>query len=105
MCWRLSPRSARRILDGEIDELSPILERITIAGQTKKGEKRGKDNLALRDGRSFKLGKLDAEKLSAAVKEAFADIAEQYYLEGDVEPSVRSSKDRIVITIPVVKHL
>lgn len=101
----VSPRSARRILDGEIAELSPILERITIAGQPNKGEKRGKDNLVPRDARSFKLGKSDAEKLSAIVKEAFADIAEQYYLEENVEPSVRSSKDRIVITIPVVKHL
>lgn len=100
----VSARSARRILDGEIAELVPILDRITISGQQKKAAKCGKDDLALRDGRSFKLGKQDAEALSAAVKEAFADIAERYYLENGVDPLVRASKDRIVITIPVVKR-
>ena len=100
----VSSRSARRILDGEIDGLFPVLDRISIAKPTAQGSKRGKTGPRLRDERGFRLGKDDAEQLAASAKAAFADIAERYYLEDDVEPKVRGSKDRIVITIPVVKH-
>ena len=99
----VSPRSARRIIDGKIGELSPVLDRITIEGNAKTGEKQGTPGVRLRDERSFKLARADAEQLASSVKAAFSDIAEQYYLESDVDPVVRSSKDRIVITIPVVK--
>lgn len=99
----VSPRSARRIMDGEIDAMFPILDRITIAGQAGGGPSKARKTAPASDARSFKLGKQDAALLAGSAKESFADIAERYYLESDVEPMVRGAKDRIVITIPVVK--
>ncbi len=105
MGLEVSERSARRILDGEVAELDSLLERITISdgGGKKRERTRGRD--LSKDARSFKLGKQDAALLAGSVRDAFADIAERYYLEPDVEPSVRAGKDRIVVAIPVVKRL
>ena len=105
MGLEVSDRSARRIIDGEVDELDSLLDRITISDGRAKQEKRAKKNVDIsKDARGFKLGKQDAALLAGSVREAFADIAERYYLEGDVDPSVRAGKDRIVVTIPVVKR-
>ena len=104
MGLEVSSRSARRIIDGAICELDPVLDRITIANQKSPSVKQGKKPARFGDERGVKLGKEDATLLADSLKEAFADIAERYYLEDDVEPVVRSFKDRIVVTIPVVKQ-
>ena len=104
MGLEVSSRSARRIIDGAICELDPVLDRITIANQKSPSVKQGKKPARFGDERGVKLGKEDAALLADSLKEAFADIAERYYLEDDVEPVVRSFKDRIVVTIPVVKQ-
>lgn len=105
MGLEVSERSARRIIDGEIDELDSMLDRITFSSspKTNPGNK-GASRKAPIDGRSFRLQKSDAEQLSDSVSGAFSDIAERYYLEPDVEPSVRCSRDRILISIPIVKR-
>lgn len=100
----VSPRSARRIMDGEIAELDSMLERITFTSSATKQEPKGTSAKAPADGRSFRLAKQDAKQLADSVGEAFADIADRYYLESDVEPTVRSGRDRILISIPVVKR-
>ena len=41
--------------------------------------------------------------LAHAVGPAFRDIAERYYLESGVSPTIRARKDRITISIPVIK--
>ncbi|MBR3181720.1 MAG: ATP-binding protein [Eggerthellaceae bacterium] len=101
----VSPRSARRIIDGEIRELDSMLDRITIRnlGQQPSSSKTSKRRLR-DDARSLKLEKEDAKLLADSVSSAYADIAERYYLEADVEPTVRSGRDRITINIPVVKR-
>ena len=100
----LSERTCRRIMDGQIPQLDPVLERVVIAKARGKGSgKRAKDPHA--DARGLHLHPADAADLSKAVKGAFCNIARKYYLEQDVEPQVRARKDRITISIPVVKLL
>ena len=98
----ISERTARRILDGEVKEVAPILDRIQI-GQSPSKKRDGKRTGSPIDNRGFKLHVEDAAMLSQALKPAFREIAERYYLEDDVTPIVRSRKDRITVTIPIVK--
>ena len=100
----ISERSARRILDGEIDELESLLDRITIAQPSAQGDSRRRQSKQPQGAPAFKLAREDGSLLAAAVKGAFDDIAERYYLEPEVDPTVRSSRDRITITIPVVNR-
>ena len=101
----VSSRSARRIIDGEICELDTMLDRIKIRSpqHSSTSSKAGKGKLQ-DDARSLKLDKQDAKLLADSVSDAYADIAERYYLEPGVEPTVRSGRDRILISIPVVKR-
>lgn len=98
----ISERTARRILDGEIEVQPPILERISINSKNSAPARRGKRDEST-DNRSFKLLPKDKEQLVDAVSRSFNSIAEAYYLEGGVTPSVTVKRDRIVITVPVVK--
>ena len=99
----VSQRSARRVLDGSIPEARPILERITFTTSTNSGsrQKRGSRKAY---GTALKLTRDESRKLSEDAKSAFADIAQRYYLEEDVTPSVRAMRDRITITIPVERR-
>lgn len=97
----LSERSARRVLDGHIKPLasySEIIEGLIKDSSSKAGKRRKKLSV-----RSIKLQQDDMQVLSAAVKEAYADIARAYYLEADVEPELRVSSDAIHVDIPIVK--
>ena len=97
----LSERTARRIMNGEIESLSPILAQIEISrdkqpqGMRKPRGKRTKEAL--------KLERSDVNALKQAVKDAYADLARRYYLEDGIEPSVRSLPDRVTISLPVVR--
>lgn len=96
----ISERTARRIMDCEIESLDSILERITITGAkeapARRRSKRG-------NSKAIKLEEADKDKLSRSAKRAFADIADRYYLEPDVMPTVKVRSDRISITVPVVR--
>ena len=98
----LSERTCRRILDGQIGALDPVLEQVVLSVPAK-GSGRKHTGRLRADARGLKLHPGDAEELSRTVKCAFADIARKYYLEGDVEVQVRARSERITITIPVVK--
>lgn len=97
----ISERTARRILNGEIATLSPILDLVEIrrpdAPRTAAASQRAKGTR-----KALKLGKVDAALLDAAVKNAFSEVAQRYYLEDDVDASVRVVRDRIVISLPIV---
>lgn len=101
----VSERSARRIMDGEIDEIDPMLDRIALTDSSANAKKtrRQKSSHAQTDGRSLKLAREDRTLLRSAVSKAYSDIAERYYLEAEVEPTVKVHRDRVVITVPVVK--
>lgn len=42
--------------------------------------------------------------VSDAVKEAFSEIARKYYLEEGVEPTIRTYRDKLAITVPIVSQ-
>ncbi|MBQ9021449.1 MAG: ATP-binding protein [Eggerthellaceae bacterium] len=103
----LSERSARRILDGEVSALAPLSESISVQSSSSakpKARKRGAAEIAgLKDARSLKLTHDDVDMLTESVSQAFADIAERYYLNPNVEISMCVRKNGIHITIPVDK--
>ena len=97
----ISERTARRIMNGEIAAADSILDLVEISRPERgaaKGGKRGKNAR-----KPVKLDKSDTGLLKAAVKDAYAEIAERYYLESGVEPSVRVKGDKITISVPVVR--
>lgn len=94
----LSPRTARRILDGEIDELDSLLDQVVIEnGAPTQRPKRAKK-------RKLKVHRADADEFRDDVLQAFGKLAERYYLEGDVEPCVRVSSDKITVSIPLAER-
>ena len=96
----ISERTARRIMNGQIAALEPILNLVEIkrAGHAEP-EKAARSK---RRRKQVSLEQQDVQALRSAVKEAFDDIAERYYLVDDVEPSVRVSHDRISVSVPIV---
>ena len=105
---QISERSARRIMDGEISPLAPLLSRVRIdeGAPDRHGAPSKPDAPAdpVRvDGRGLKLSSDDIAAFSERVGAAFADIARDYYLEPSVRPEVKVGKDAIRIVIPVEK--
>lgn len=103
----LSERSARRVMDGEVKPLVPLADTIFVAGtQPKPAPKKrnARDIAKLKDARGMHLSKDDADSLIEAVHDAFEPIAQSYYLNADVEISLRTRKDGITIHIPLDKH-
>ena len=97
----MSERTARRIMNGEIATLDPILDLVQItSGHEVPKRKKAPSKLGRRP---IRLERSDTELLKAATKDAFEELAHRYYLESGVEPSVRVSYDRITVTVPVVR--
>lgn len=104
----MSQRSARRILNGSISGLPSILERLTAESFSQASSKTQHKHTAppsSRDGRKLKLAETDLEELQSAVGDAFAPLAQRYFLEPNVQPDIRVSSDAIRITIPIDKIL
>lgn len=99
----LSARSAYRIMQGEIAPLSPFLDTLAREGMPDAARARKPVNLA-RDFRGLKIAPEDQEEFSAALKQAYAELAQRYYLEPDVEPKFRVSPDGIHVTFPLCKQ-
>ena len=98
----ISERSARRIIDGDISPAQPVLDRISIY-EAPKVAARPRPHDALSDRRSFHLCSDDKQLLVFSLEEAYKTIAAKYYLEPDVKPQVRVSRDKILISIPIEK--
>lgn len=98
----VSERTARRVMNGEVAPLEPILDLVEIRSATDQrntvGSKRSKSSVS-----TVKLGKDDVVLLKNALKNAFETVADRYYLEGDVDPSVRIVRDRVVVSLPIVR--
>ena len=100
----LSERSARRVLDGEIAPLSPLLDRVRIGNDAPEpAAPRTAAPSASEDARGLKLAREDLDDFAGQVAAAYRDVAQRYYLEPDVQPEVRVGKDGIRIHIPVSK--
>ncbi len=102
----MSIRSAHRIAAGQIAPLPPLLESLE---KMREGEAVGvakrasKPKSAACDHRGLKIDASDLEEFSSALKSAYANLARDYYLEGDVEPNIRVSSDGIHVVFPVEK--
>lgn len=104
----MSERSARRILDGQIKPLDQLLSFISIVGS----ESSRQDNLDsapkttrrnIADARGLRISPEELSEFEQSIHAAFRPLAQAYFLNGDVEPQISVSKDRIRIDIPVVK--
>lgn len=103
----LSARSARRIMDGEVHGLPSLADTISIAGASKPRKKKARgaqDIVGLKDARGMHLNAEDKELLKCTVHDAFASIAQSYYLNPDVDVTVHTRKDSISIRIPIDKQ-
>ena len=96
----ISPRSARRILDGSIQPAMPILDRIVI--QQGKPSGATKKNVRTTQSASVRISKEDRAAFAADVMESFESVAHKYYLEPSVFPKTRMSQGNLVISVPLV---
>lgn len=100
----LSERSARRIIDGQIGPVPSLMDRLQAESFARPAPRKPRRVAApAGDGRGLVLAPADIEELKGAVGQAFADLAERYYLDSSVEPEVRVGGEAIRITIPVEK--
>ncbi|MGI6046123.1 MAG: ATP-binding protein [Eggerthellaceae bacterium] len=101
----ISERSARRIMDGEIEALPPLLDLIQIKGLTMEGDssESPKEELPVRDARGLKISPSDMDDFSEAVARAFQDLSEKYYLHPQGEPQIRVGRDGLHISLPYTK--
>ena len=104
----LSERSARRIMDGEIAALAPFVEALNVQNTVSPGKKPkkmgAKDIAGLADARGLRLSHEDKAQLAQALLDAFAPLAESYYLNPNVDVSVAVRKDAIHLSIPLDKQ-
>lgn len=100
----ISERTARRIMDGEVEAADSILDSIRIEAPKPSGGKTGASKRA-RGSKGLHLTEADKLALASSVRDAFSDIARGYYLEADVDPAVKVRNDRITVSIPVVHRL
>ena len=97
----MSERTARRIMNGEIAALEPILDCVEITRDNKPAAKK---RTQTKQGRkAIRFDKNDANLLKSTAREAFGEIARRYYLEGDIEPQMRVSYDKITLTLPIIR--
>jgi len=95
----ISERSARRVLDGEIQPALPLLERIVINNPA--SDKRPKPRKRAKAGAQVKIGRVDLDSFKEVVEDAWKPLAQRYYLEEDVDASIRVSKKGVTITLPI----
>ena len=100
----LSERTARRIMDGQIPPLDPLVERIVIEDpKAASAPVKSRRKRASGDGRGLKIDDANLLEFSDAVRRAFSDLARDYYLDASVQPDIVVRKDRISVSIPVQK--
>lgn len=103
MGLEISERTARRIMDGSLAPLSSLMDRLQNESFAKVSRPNSKGKTKRRAGSSLKLTDEDAAHLAQKAAEAYAQIAEGYYLDPRCEPQVSVSSDAIKITIPIVE--
>lgn len=94
----MSDRTARRILDGQIQAVQTIIDQIDI---TSSQESSSKKNPQRRSSR-IKLQQDEIETLVKAAHDAFDPVARSYYLDPSVAPHIRISPTTLTINIPLI---
>lgn len=99
----VSQRSAYRILQGEVVPLDPLLGVLLSRSECNRASKEASD--VARDLRGLRIAPDDLDDFSLTMKKAWAILAESYYLEPDIEPVVKVSRDAVQVTFPASKQL
>lgn len=103
----ISSRTARRILDGEIRSLNPVGEGIVPRreGEEQPGiaQRKTRVDQLTKDARGLKIHEDDLGEFSLRIKRAYENLAEAYYLEGQITPEIKVSSESINIKIPLSK--
>lgn len=101
----LSERTARRVMNGEIKPLAPLIDSIHIVHTNKrKGSSSPRRKCRYPDDqRGLKIDPADLSRFSDSVKTAFNGLARDYFLMPDVQPEVSVKSDCITISIPLEK--
>lgn len=94
----ISSRSARRILDGSVEPLQPFASLLELDAGEEHGGRRGPKTAS----RPPRFSEEDANAFARGVQEAYAQLAEAYYLDENVMPRMRVMRDGIHVTIPFV---
>ena len=100
----MSSRSAHRILHGQVRPLPPYLETLERRRESD-ARVRSLKNAVGRDYRGLKIAREDMDDFSADLKRAWRELADRYFLEEDIEPTIRISHDSVHVTFPVRKQL
>jgi len=110
---QLSDRSARRIMDGDIQPVPPLADGIDphhrFSGSPETNHLKGiqpshahaEDAVKAKDTRGLKVAADDLDEFRQAVARAYESLAGGYYLDPSVSPEVRVRKDSIIVRIPV----
>jgi hypothetical protein len=96
MGMEMSERNAHRILRGEIVPCRNVLD---VVGATGRGDARQSSRSVDRQ-RVLPLSESERAEIGDAARDAFARIAEHYYVLPVDTPSVRCSEGRIIVSIP-----
>lgn len=99
---QLSVRSAYRVMSGDVTPLKPLLR--TLKRPNGRAKERGDDAL-MRDFRGLKISEDDMRDFKQDLREAYAGLAQRYYLEPDCEPQVRVARDGIHVVFTVERQL
>ncbi|MBS6941725.1 MAG: sensor histidine kinase [Slackia piriformis] len=100
----VSQRSAYRILQGDVSPLKPLLGILRDASSAPGSVEEAPFPRDC-DARGLKIASDDRAAFVDALKKAWAPLAEAYYLDAEVEPSVRVSRDGVRVTFPACKQL
>ncbi len=111
----LSPRSARRIMNGEISTATDLYERLqtesmgtavpAASASRPRQRKEPKPTTTSADVRvrGMRLSEEERRDLAERMQEAFAPIAAAYFLEETVEPEVAIRDGHLVISVPLLR--
>lgn len=96
----MSVRTAYRIMNGEIKPLPTHLQAV-LGVPADSGPDRPEPRAHASSRRKISFSREDMEALSRKVKQAYASLADAYYLNDDVQPNVRYLNGELVIRIPI----
>lgn len=117
----LSKRTARRIMDQEIQPQIGLLERISkqgIVNNSKNNNNKdfskinkvtslfgtGCKNHIISNTKKIKISKEDKQMLKKAVEEEFSNIASKYYLNKDINPEVSIHNNKLKISFDIIEQ-
>ena len=97
----ISERTARRVIDGQVEPANSILDRITLISSAQ-NEAKSQPRKPRLDQRSIRLSKEDKSEIAEAARIAYSAIAERHFLDSSVEPQVTVKNNRLLVSIPLI---